>query len=260
VTFTDTLSVSYGAECATLDVVSGLDFRTPFDELTELRSTLTTQEIADLTGLRRETLSRARPGRRFQRRTEKAIGDLYLVVTRMRATAGGDLGQLAAVLRRPQAALGDRSVADLLKEGRVDLVLEHLETPDPVERGRRPNFRLSPRTEAKLKAYDPVEAAAATPAIREREEDRVAAFLAGDPELAALLPEIEAKVRECFAPVGWLERGIIVEYEGEADDVLYLWAHNDLSFDENEKRFMAFLGQQRDFLRPVRSRLNIGFV
>lgn len=247
-------------DTATLEDVPGLDFKGPFDELSELRTLLTTQEIADLTGLRRETISRARPDRRFRRRTEKALGDLYLVVTRMRSVAGTDLGHLAAVLRRPQAALGDRSIADLLKEGKVDQVLEHLATPGPIEPRRRPNSRLDPGAEAKLKAYDPAEAAAAIPAIREREEKRVAAFLAADPELAALLPEIEAKVRECFAPVERLERGVSVEYEGEGDDVLYLWAHNDLSFDENLERFMAFLGQERDFLRPVRSRLNIGFV
>lgn len=247
-------------DTVTLEDVAELDFKGPFDELAELRSQLTTQEIAELTGLRRETISRARPDTRFRRRTEKALGDLYLVVTRMRSATGDDLGQLAAVLRRPQAVFGDRSIADLLREGRVDEVLEHLKTPAPIERRRRPNLRLGRGVEAKLKAYDPAEAAAAIPAIREREEKRVAAFLAGDPELAALLPEIEAKVRECFAPVERLERGVIVEYEDEADDVLYLWAYNDLSFDENEKRFMIFLGRERDFLRPVRSRLNIGFV
>lgn len=227
-------------QIATLDDVAALDFRGPFDELTELRSVLTTQQIAEFTGLRRETLSRARPDSRFRRRTEKALGDLYLVVTRMRSAAGNELGQLAAVLRRPQAALGDRSIAELLKEGEVDLVLEHLTTPAPP----------SPSTVDR----------AAVPAPQERREDAVEAFLAADPEMAALLPEIEARVRECFAPVERLERGVIVEYEGEADDVLYLWAYNDLSFDENEKRFMAFLAQERDFLRPVRSRLNIGFV
>jgi hypothetical protein len=234
--------VTLSVDIVTLENVAELDFKGPFDELTELRSQLTTQEIAELTGLRRETISRARPDTRFRRRTEKALGDLYLVVTRMRSAAGNDLGQLAAVLRRPQAALGDRSIADLLKEGEVDLVLEHLAAPASPSRSTEPVDR------------------AAAPPRQEPREDAVEAFLAADPEMAALLPEIEAKVRKYFAPVESIERGITVEYEGEGDDVLYLWAHNDLSFDENEKRFRALLEQERDFLRPVRSRLNIGFL
>jgi hypothetical protein len=234
-----TLSV----EIDTLDDMAGLDFKSPFDELSELRTLLTTQQIADFTGLRRETISRARPDSNFRRRTEKALGDLYLVVTRMRAAAGGDLGQLAAVLRRPQAALGGRSIADLLREGKVDVVLEHLAEPEPPARSTEPPVRGAP------------------PSRRdEAREEAVETFLAGDPEMAALLPEIEAKVREHFAPVRWIERGVIVEYEGEGDDVLYVWAHNDLSFDENVERLTDFLEQERDFLRPVRSRLNIGAV
>src|ERR1700753_2247797 len=92
--------------------VAALDFKSPFDELTELRESMTTQEIAGLTGLRRETISRARPDSRFPRRTEKAIGDLYALVTRIKAVAGGDLAQVGAILRRPQSALGGRSIAE----------------------------------------------------------------------------------------------------------------------------------------------------
>ncbi len=229
-------------DIVTLEDVADLDFTSPFDELTELRTLLTTQEIAELTGLRRETISRARADSRFRPRTEKAVGDLYTVVTRMRSVAGGDLGQLAAVLRRPQAAFGERSIGDLLREGKVDLVLKHLFPPSPAGA-----------------AAGAAAKEAAARAFYEREEKRAAAFLAADPELAALLPEIEAKVRKHFAPVEWIERGTIVEYEGEADDVLYLSAHNSLSFDENSERLMAFLKAERDLLLPVRPRLNIGF-
>lgn len=154
-----------------------LDFTSPFDELSELRTLLTTQQIAELTGLRRETISRARPDSRFQRRTEKALGDLYLVVTRMRSVADDDLGQIAAILRRPQAALHGRSIAELLKEGRVDEVLEQLGAPEQTEPVAPPRSRPG-----------------------EPPDDAAEAFLAADPELAALLPEIEAKVREHFAP------------------------------------------------------------
>jgi hypothetical protein len=234
------------ADLATLDYVPGLDFKGPFEELTELRALLTTQEIADLTGLRRETISRARPDRRFRRRTEKALGDLYLVVTRMRAVAEIDAGHLAAVLRRPQAALGDRSIAELLREGKIDVVLEHLTDSDSGLDHARPQPRADGDREA-----------AAVAAVREREMKRVEAFLAADPEMAALLPEIERRLRRSFAPVKWIERGVSVEYGGEGDDVLYVWAHSDLSFAEKEERFLAFLDRERDFLRPVRSRLNL---
>ncbi|HVS99442.1 MAG TPA: hypothetical protein VHE08_02920 [Solirubrobacterales bacterium] len=215
--------------------MAGLDFTSPYDELTELRAVLTTQEIAELTGLRRETISRARPDSRFRRRTEKALGDLYLVVTRMRSIAGEDIGHLAAILRRPQAALGDRSIAEMLKDGKVSLVLEHLAAP---ERSTR----------------------AATPRPGEPPEGAVAAFLAADPELDTLLPEIEAKIREHFGPRARIERGIIEDFESGEDDVFYLRVRDDLSVDENIARLTALLAAEWDLLSPVTERLTIGFL
>lgn len=232
VTFAEIKTVSISLETDTLEDVSGLDFKTPFDELTELRSVLSTQEIGELTGLRRETISRARRDSRFQRRTEKAIGDLFLVVTRMRSILGDDLGQLAAVLRRPQAVLGDRSISDLLKEGRVDLVLEHLAAPEP--------------------------APAPTPWPGTESVADVEAYLAGDPELAARLPEIEARVREHFGPEVQIERGLDIE-PGSSVVGFSLRVHNGLSFDENLTRLTAVL-MDRDLLEPVADRLTIGFL
>lgn len=229
VTYAEIKTVSTTREIDTLEDVSGLDFKTPFDELTELRSVLTTQEIGELTGLRRETISRARRDSRFQRRTEKAVGDLYLVVTRMRSILGEDLGQLAAVLRRPQAALGGRSIADLLKEGSVDRVLEHLAAPDPA------------------------------PASAPPDADAVEAFLAADPQLAARLPEIEAKFRDRFGPEVRIERGLDTE-PGSEEVGIYLRAHNALSFDENLKLLTAMLMEEDDLLGPVADRLGIGFL
>jgi hypothetical protein len=218
-----------------------LDFTSPFDELTELRALLTTQQIAELTGLRRETISRARPDSRFQRRTEKALGDLYAVVTRMRSVADDDLGQIASVLRRPQASLGGRSIAELLKEGRVDQVLEQLGAPEQAEPVALPRSRPG-----------------------EPPDDAAETFLAADPELAALLPEIEAKVREHFAPTEEIERGIIEDFEAEpgdrSGDVFYLGVLNDLPLDANVQRLITFLGQERQLLAPVHSRLTIGFL
>jgi hypothetical protein len=232
VTFVEIKTVSPSLEIDTLEDMSGLDFKTPFDELSELRSVLTTQEIAELTGLRRETISRARRDRRFQRRSEKAIGDLYLVVTRMRSIIGDELGQLAAVLRRPQAVLGDRSIADLLREGRVDLILEQLAAPKPA---------------LPTALWPGMETAA-----------DIEAYLAGDPDLAASLPEIEARVREHFGPEVRIKRGLDIE-PGSPEVGFLLRVHNDLSLDENRTRLRAVLAD-RDLLEPVVDRLTIGFL
>jgi hypothetical protein len=208
-----------------------LNFKTPFDELGELRKVLTTQQIAELTGLRRETISRARPDSRFQRRTEKALGDLYLVVTRMRSVIGDDLGQLAAVLRRPQEELGGRSIAELLREGQVEVVLGHLPPVAPAQ------------------AKDP------------GLEESVAAVLAEDPELAARLGAIEAALIAHFGPTAEVERNIISEYDDpEGEDELYLRVRIDLPFDEKIDRLADFLHREEDLLGPVAGQLTIGFL
>lgn len=225
----------------TLDPVAGLDFKSPFDELSELRELLTIQQIAEFTGLRRETISRARPDKPFRPRTEKAVGDLYLVVTRLRSVSDLDLGHLAAILRRPQVRLGDRSIGELLKAGKVDLVLRHLADPTPASSAPTPRPRSTPARPDRSK------------------EDAVEAFLAADPELAALLPEIEAKVREHFGPQVRLERGMDIE-PGSEEIGIYLRARNDLSFDENVERLGALLVEEEDLLDPVADRLGIGFL
>jgi hypothetical protein len=214
-----------------------LDFKTPFDELTELREVLTNQEIAEMTGLRRETISRARPDSRFQRRTERALADLYAVVTRMRAVNGEDLGQLAAVLRRPQASFGSRSIADLLKDGEVGAVLASLaerETEAPAEEDRA--------------------------ADRKREEE-VAAFLAKDPELQSRIDAIEAAVLRHFGPGARVVREVAVYYdEPEPEDDFYLRVITDRPVEEEVDLLGEFLGQERELLAPVRRHLVIGLL
>jgi hypothetical protein len=157
----------------------------------------------------------------------------------LRPLLAGDATHLAAVLRRRQALLDQRSIAELLKEGRVDLVLERLAAPEPPTRAATPRPGMPP-------------------------EDAVEAFLAADPELDSLLPEIEAKVRLHFGPLEGIERGIIEDFEGEpgdrSGDVLYLRVLNDLSLDANIERLITLLEQERDLLSPVHSRLTIGFL
>jgi hypothetical protein len=236
-----------------------LDFKTPFDELRELRTALTAQQIAELTGLRRETISRARPDSRFQRRTEKALGDLYAVVTRMRSVAGADIGQLAVVLSRPQAALGQRSIADLLREGRADLVLEHLDPPDPTGADELANFRLSPELEARLTASE--ERSGGEVVKDPTPDERISALLAAEPDLDSRLGAIEAAILESFGPKARIERTIIDPYDVPGGrEELYLRVHTKLGFDEEIDRLGDLLRQEEELLGPVMSRLTIGFL
>lgn len=243
---------------ASVPEVGEIDVTTPFEELTELRSLLTVNEIAEMTGLRRETLSRARPDSRFQRRTEKGLHDLYVVAGRLRPMVGDD-AHLAAVLRRPQAVFGERSIAALLKEGRADLVLEHLTPPEPTETEQLENLRLPAEVEARLTLWE--QPSPEEIARESRAEERVAALLAADPELAARLGAIEAALRAHFGPEARVERRII-EPCGLPDgrDQLYLRIHTDASVDEEIDRLGEFLRLEEELLAPVMSRLTIGFL
>jgi hypothetical protein len=241
---------------AILEDMPKLDFKTPFDELSELRKSLTTQQIAELTGLRRETISRARPDSRFQRRTEKALGDLYLVVSAMKLAMGDDLGQLAAVLRRPQALLGERSMAELLKEGRVGAILEHLEPPTPSGDVRLDDVQFDPATLAALSKSEGPSAATSTSVAEER---RVSALIEADAELASRLPAIESKIHDRFGPDARIERAIVTEHGApEGRDHLYLGVRTALSFDDEIERLADLLSDEEELLAPVRARLTIG--
>jgi hypothetical protein len=236
-----------------------LDFKTPFDELTELRAVLTAQEIAELTGLRRETISRARPDSRFQRRTEKALGDLYLVVTKMKSVAGDDLGQLAAILRRAQAELEGRSMAQLLREGQVEAVLESLSADAPTEAEELATLRLDPEVEVRLEPWrEPSEKEVVRdPAL----DEQLTALLEADPELRSRLGAIEAALVEHFGPGAEVERKVVSGYDDpEGSDELYLRVHTNLSFDEEVDRLAEFLERDEDLLAPVRRQLVIGFL
>jgi hypothetical protein len=223
-----------------------LDFKSPFDELTELRASLTMQEIAELTGLRRETLSRARPDSRFQRRTEKALGDLYLVVAKVRSIRGDEAGQLAAILRRPQEQFEGRSIAELLREGEVEAAL----------RG------LSERVTSKIGAAaqeDPEPTSFDRNAARE-EERRVEALLDADHELRSRLGAIEAAILRHFGPGAEAERKIAGQFdesEGE-DDHLYLLVRTDLPFAREIELLGEFREQNEDLLAPTWGKLLIG--
>jgi hypothetical protein len=237
--------------------MAGLDLATPYDVLTELRSMLTLAEISEMTGLRRETLSRARSGVRFQRRTAKALDDLYLVVNRLRPMLAGDVTHLAAILRRPQEPLGGHSIAELLREGRVEVALEHLAPPLPEEE-KLEDFRLDPEIEAGLSASE--DGLASPPRGNPTHVDP-AELLDGDPDLTSRLPAIEAAIRERFGDDVRIERKIIREpFNSNTRDELYLRVHSGLSFDEEVDRLRRLLREEQDLLGPVQRRLTIGFL
>jgi hypothetical protein len=236
-----------------------LDVVTPFEELSELRSLLSVSEIAEMTGLRRETLSRARPDSRFQRRTAEGLHDLYLVVTRLRPMVDGDV-HIAAVLRRPQPEFARRSIAQVLRDGQVDAVLRHLDQPEPTDQEELENFELPPEIVAELEASEreerpkpPVE----DPTLAER----VSALLAADPELSSRVPEIEAKVLEYFGPEARVERKIIEPYDiPDGHEQFYLRVRTDLSVAEASDRLGDLSEAEQDLLGPVAGRLAIGFL
>jgi hypothetical protein len=236
-----------------------LDVVTPFEELSELRSLLSVSEIAEMTGLRRETLSRARPGGRFQKRTAEGLHDLYLVVSRLRPMVDGDV-HLAAILRRPQPEFARRSIARVLRDGQVDAVLRHLDQPEPTDQEALENFKLPPEVVAELEAGQRKEGSAP------RAEDptlaaRVSALLAADPELSSRLPEIEAKVLEYFGPEARIERKIIDPHDNpDGHDEFYLRVSTDLSVAEAGDRLEALSDREHVLLGPVAGRLAIGFL
>lgn len=254
-TFIETLGVSQNVGYAILAGVAELDLKSPFDELSELRAVLTTQEIAELTGLRRETISRARPDRRFRRSTEKAWGDLNAVVTRMRASHGGDLGQLAAILRRPQSQFDGRSIAELLREGKVDLVLEQLSPPVPSTVGQLEDLQLDRAT---LAALTPSKGALAV-SRSGPDEPPVAELLDADPALAALLPEIEARIRDHFGADAQVDAAVVIDPdEPGGRDHLYLRISTGLPFEVEIDRLAALLDREEALLEPFQDRLTIG--
>jgi hypothetical protein len=232
----------------------------PYDELTELRSMLTVQEIAEVTGVRRETLSRARPDSRLQRRTQKALDDLYAVVSRLEPAMGVGAVHLAAVMRRPQAALDQRSIAELLQEGRVAEVLAHLDPPepDPTETEQLEDLGFDPEVLAQL-TPTPTDDDPRVQAKLAEEERRVAALLDADPDLADRLPAIEARIHEHFGADARIRRSVLAAHDDpEGSDGLYLGVRTGFSFDDEIDRLGKLLVSSENLLGPVRERLTIG--
>jgi hypothetical protein len=259
VTFCEVFRVISTIDSANVRHMRRLDTRTPFDDLTDLREVLSLSEIAEMTGLRRETLSRARSDSRFQQRTAKGLHDLYVVVSRLRPMVDGDV-HLAAILRRPQPEFARRSIARVLRDGQVDAVLRHLDQPEPTDQEELENFELPPEIVAELEASEgeerpkpPVE----DPTLAQR----VSTLLAADPELSSRLPEIEEKVLEYFGPGAEVERKIIEPWDiPDGHDEFYLRVRTDLPVREQIDRLGALLEGEQDLLRPFLDRLTIGFL
>jgi hypothetical protein len=259
VIFCEVFNVNSTAALVTVPVVGRLDIRTPFEELTELREVLSVSEIAEMTGIRRETLSRARPDGRFQQRTARGLHDLYLVVARLRPMVDGDV-HLAAILRRPQPEFARRSIARVVREGQVDVVLEYLARPEPTDPKELESFELPPEIVAELEASEKEERPG-PPAEDPTSATRISALLAADPELSSRLPEIETKVREYFGPEAEIERKIIEPWDiPDGHDEFYLRVSTDLSVAEAGDRLGDLSEAEHDLLGPVADRLTIGFL
>jgi hypothetical protein len=259
VTFSETFNVNSTLPLVTIPKVGRLDVRTPFAELSELREVLSVNEIAEMTGLRRETLSRARPGGRFQQRTASGIHDLYVVVDRLRPMVDGDV-HLAAILRRPQPEFAQRSIARVLRDGQVDAVLKYLDQPEPTDQEELENFELPPEIVAELEASQRQERP--KPPVEDPTlAARVSALLATDSELSSRLPEIETKIREYFGPEAQIERKIIEPYDiPDGHEQFYLRVSTDLSVSEAGDRLEALSEGEQVLLDPVAGRLAIGFL
>jgi hypothetical protein len=233
--------------------------RTPFDDLSDLREVLSLSEIAEMTGLRRETLSRARSSSRFQQRTAKGLHDLYVTVDRLRLVVDGDV-HIAAVLRRPQPEFARRSIAQVLRDGQVDAVLKHLDRPEPTDPREFENLEIPPEAVTGLEAGKKEEGPGPgndDPTLAER----VAALLATDPDLSSRLPEIESKVRDYFGPGTRIERKIIEPWDiPDGHDEFYLRVHTGLSIHEASERLGDLFNDEEDLLGPVSGRLTIGFL
>lgn len=235
-----------------------LDLLTPYDDLKNLRSVLSAQQIAELTGLRRETISRARPDSRFRRQTVRAFTDLNAVVGRLRQVMGDDPGQLAAVLERPQPALGGSSIAELIRDGRVDLVLDRLAVPAPTEEEQLENLRLDADVEAELRALEAEDPATSAGAPA---EDRVTGQIAADPELGRRLSMIEALIRDRFGAEARVERALIADpSDPERAGHLYLGIRAPQPLDEQIDRLGAFLAEEETLLGPVQARVTVGLL
>jgi hypothetical protein len=91
--------------------------------------------------------------------------------------------------------------------------------------------------------------------------DRVAAFLAADPELDARLPAIEEKVREHFGPETRIERTIFSPMDEEdAPDEFHLEVITEQTFDEKVGHLRTLIAEEHKLLAPVRPRLTIGIL
>jgi hypothetical protein len=91
--------------------------------------------------------------------------------------------------------------------------------------------------------------------------DRVAAFLAADPELDARLPTIEEKIRKHFGPEARIERTIFSPMDEEdAADQFHLRVVADMDLDERIERLKALIGEEHELLAPVRPQLTIGIL
>jgi hypothetical protein len=180
----------------------------------------------------------------------------------------GDRAHLAAVLRRPQQEFGGRSIADLLREGKVDEVLQRLGSTTAADQ-RLEDLSFDPETFAALGAGErgaerPVAGSGSSSARSDTlstnsGDPRLVALLEADPALADLLPSIEARIRDHFGADAQIERAVVADPDdADGGDRLYLRVSTGLSFEQEVELLTALLDQEEARLEPFRDRLTVG--
>lgn len=236
--------------------MASLDLLTPYDDLKDLRAVLSAQQIAELTGLRRETISRARPEKQFRRQTARIVTDLNAVVRQLRRVIGEDPVQLAALLERPQAALDGSSIAELIRDGRTAVVLGHLAGTETKNEERLEDLQFDPEVQAELEALQSEERATVAAAIA---DGRAAELIAVDPELGRRIPMVEAKIQERFGADARVERAFVADpSDPDSSGHVHLSIRSRLPLDEQIARLGAFLSEEEGLLASVQTRMTIG--
>ena len=216
--------------------------------LDELRQSLRSSEIAEVTGLRPETISRIRPGHRPARRTERLLDDLCAIVTALGGEPGGADARIRFALVRRRPELDGRSIADLLRAGLADRALELLAGPaDDSE------LAVGETLERELAAS---ERGAGAP--RDRRTVAVRQFLAADPQVSALLEKLPESLQAAFRAPVRLEPTVLPDESGLGDDELFVGVASDLELSEANQRLGEFLGSAWDRLGPATERIYLG--
>lgn len=217
-----------------------------FAELDELRSELTNQDLAEIVGCRRETVSRLKPPHRPSREIERRIDDVFAVVSVARRRQRIPPGSTRHLLLGRRAELGERSIAELIREKRTAEVLELL-----VSTPTQPD--LDDELDEVLADFRDLPPAASGGGSDD-----------GGDETA---PEVPTDLQDVIDRVASVAHDYLGDFRVSADSVwddtdppdgrgvLLVELHTPLAFDEANRRFRSFLADNLDLVQPVADRV-----